>query len=331
MSMHSKQKLKEIQIKCSSLPPGLAGPTGDGNKLSRSRSNAGSSKSQDLFATLGEEDEDKKEKNDKSFFGRLLFPRKSGKKKKIKEEKTITTRSIVEDNTKVTTRGTINIDSNLSIRPNALVRTGPAARQRVQPMDIPASPDLNKHEEKLEKTFVSSSPLHAELESHFRSKQLPPTPPKSPRIPSEEITTRSKIRLPALSTLQQRVLLLKDEEEIIHKSLEIVDGPLLPPKPIVKSHSFKSATEDRVYVTSKVFKDEANFFKLKAEEGITKSISLDSVTPDAKLQAEPNLEVNEEKVYPVVLKAIEKTEVKVKEEGKRDADDKEVERREEVC
>lgn len=80
----SKTTLTETQFKCSSLPPGLAGPGSDiSSKLSRSCSNAGS-KSQDHFGTL-EEEEDKEEKSGSSFFERL-FPRRSAKKKKMKLE-----------------------------------------------------------------------------------------------------------------------------------------------------------------------------------------------------------------------------------------------------
>lgn len=76
--------LTEKQLKCSSLPPGLLGPTD--SKLSRSRSNAGS-RSQDVFATLGEEQEDKEEKKSENSIFARLFPRRSAKKKiKIKQD-----------------------------------------------------------------------------------------------------------------------------------------------------------------------------------------------------------------------------------------------------
>lgn len=82
--MSKTTTLTETQFKCSSLPPGLAGPGLETtSKLSRSCSNAGS-KSQDHFGTL-EEEEDKEEKSGSSFFERL-FPRRSAKKKKIKLE-----------------------------------------------------------------------------------------------------------------------------------------------------------------------------------------------------------------------------------------------------
>lgn len=85
MSKTTTATLTETQFKCSSLPPGLAGPGAEthSNKLSRSCSNAGS-KSQDHFGTL-EEEEDKEEKSGSSFFERL-FPRRSAKKKKMKME-----------------------------------------------------------------------------------------------------------------------------------------------------------------------------------------------------------------------------------------------------
>lgn len=374
--MNQSQKLTEIQIKCSSLPPGLAGPGADGNKLSRSRSNAGS-KSQDIFATLGEEEEDKKEKSDKSFFGRI-FPRKSGRKKKNKEERP----NIPLPNNKsdvhtkiVGTRGTISIDSNLSIRPNALVRSGPAARQRVQPIDIPASPELSyRHDEYVlpnspekEKSYAGTSPLHAELESHFRNKLSSPpntvitTPPTSPKLnkllntpPKSPVRTnrdhkmdeKTKIKLPPLSALQQRVLLLKDEPDS-HRSLNI--KPDTPPR-IIKSHSFKSTKYDEVVTSSKSSKDEANLNRLKTitnqvrrtsspnhskintsshqvkvtsnqikvstekhfnedmNKSIMKSMSLDSITnPDTKFDTKESLSIEKEsEIFEKESKSIEK-------------------------
>lgn len=204
--MSKSQKMTEAQLKCSSLPPGLAAPGADSNKLSRSRSNAGS-KSQDVSAILGEEEEDKEEKSDRSFLGRL-FPRRSGRKKKSKEEKSanvssynskqtaedvvVTSSTKHASTTKQVERRTINIDSNLSIRPNALVRSGPASRQRVHPIDIPVSPDLNSKRDETalskfspDKTFAGTSPLQAELETHFKNKlaSLSTSPPKPP-LPS---------------------------------------------------------------------------------------------------------------------------------------------------
>lgn len=70
------------KMKCSSLPPGLAGPGMIDSKLTRSRSNAGTQQGE----SFAEEEEysDQKSK-ESSFFGRF-FPRRSGKKKKMKEE-----------------------------------------------------------------------------------------------------------------------------------------------------------------------------------------------------------------------------------------------------
>lgn len=66
------------EIKCSSLPPGLAAPGSESTKLNRSKSNAGSN-SQDLFNTVHED----KEKEEKVSLLERLFPRKSGRKKKV--------------------------------------------------------------------------------------------------------------------------------------------------------------------------------------------------------------------------------------------------------
>ncbi|KAF2894111.1 hypothetical protein ILUMI_12062 [Ignelater luminosus] len=189
----------ESQLKCSSLPPGLAGPGTESSKLNRSRSSAGS-KSQDTFTALGEEDEDKDEKkSDHSIFARL-FPRRSGKKKKSKQENVVTTtsslllsysRQTVESNsfdsnvTKFTDKRPYNVETKLA------PRSGPASRQRVQPIDIPATPEALHRELETspltakgsppDKPASSTSPLHMELENHFRQRMAPSlstSPPK---------------------------------------------------------------------------------------------------------------------------------------------------------
>ncbi|RZC40464.1 microtubule-associated protein futsch, partial [Asbolus verrucosus] len=280
-SMSTKTTLTESQLKCSSLPPGLAAPGGDGSKLNRSRSNAGS-KSQDHFATL-EEDVEKEEKTDRSFFDRI-FPRRSGKKRKSKEERPSVTGTGTSTTTTIQTAQSYSkqtVESSaysrkIESKPIAAPRTGAAARQRIQPIDLPASPEAQKKDFECilpkpspEKSFAGTSPLHAELESRFKQRQTlnasltPPQSPKSPRnfdssviskielvskqsevrreSKSEEI--KSKMKIPGLSSLQQRVLSLNDEvDDTGFKSLtDLPDDNIKPSKPVTKSHSFKSA------------------------------------------------------------------------------------------
>ncbi|XP_008192214.1 titin homolog isoform X2 [Tribolium castaneum] len=270
-SMSTRTTLTETQLKCSSLPPGLAPPDADSSKLNRSRSNAGS-KSEDHFATL-EEDVEREEKTDKSFFDRI-FPRRSAKKRKSKEEKTVTVQS--------------SYSKRVESKPIAAPRSGAAARQRIQPIDLPPSPEVQKREPDSgppEKSVAGTSPLQAELESRFKQRQTlnaSLTPPQSPNIDSSSsvITqvemktrneeTKTKIKMPGLSSLQQRVLSLNDEvDDAGFKSL--TDLPDKPAKPVTKSHSFKAAKPEK---TEKFVVTEATN---ERKISVTKAASLDSV------------------------------------------------------
>lgn len=139
--------------------------------------------------------------------------------------------------------------SSISVKPIAAPRSGAASRQRVQPIDIPPSPELNSKSEggfKLspEKSLLGTSPLQAELESLFKNRMtissLSSTPPvpKSPVLPPASPNSwsqhrfnktnenkafsntretrleefRSKMKIAGLSALQQRVLSHNDDE-----------------------------------------------------------------------------------------------------------------------
>lgn len=302
--MSTKTTLTETQLKCSSLPPGLA-PPGDSNKLNRSRSNAGS-KSEDHFATL-EEDVEKEEKVDKSFFDRI-FPRRSAKKRKSKEEKTVV------QSTQSTT-----YYKRVESKPIAAPRSGAAARQRIQPIDLPPSPELTKKEPECGKASPEksgTSPLHAELESRFKLRQnlnASLTPPQSPidssviskvefkkESRSEEI---KKIKMPGLSSLQQKVLSINDEvDDSGFKSLtDLPDDTFKPVKPVTKSHSFKATKPE---------KTENKFVVTEATNERKISASLDSVKQlgETQKQEEYSSEVTQE--FTLV-----KNESKVKEES----------------
>lgn len=254
----------EIQLKCSSLPPGLAPPGNESNKLSRSRSSA-SSKSQDAFAILGEEEEDKDDKkSDNSIFSRL-FARRSAKKKKTKSDNVLASYNKQQVITEVVPE-----------KP----KSGPASRQRVQPIDIPASPDQTHRD--LEKS--GTSPLQLELENHLRQRMTlslstsPPsavdTPPKSPKVHQNvwsgetRVTTtqfetleisktsieekskikvveesKSRMKIAGLSSLQQRVLQLNDEENF--KSLtDFSHSEAKTSRQITKSQSFRTTLNE---------------------------------------------------------------------------------------
>ncbi|KAI4462924.1 hypothetical protein MML48_4g00020137 [Holotrichia oblita] len=222
--------LTEKQLKCSSLPPGLAAPGSDSNKLNRSRSNAGT-KYQEEFGALGEENESKNNKKTDSFLGRI-FPRRSGKKRKSKEEMVINTQSsttLSNSSNLTTTTTSISKQSeivessikefihserkseSLAVKPIPVPRSGAAARQRIQPNDIPASPELGPRlddgifKASPERTHTVS-PLQMELETHFqqrlaslstspKSPQIA-TPPTSPRLQRSPLISPTKSPLP---------------------------------------------------------------------------------------------------------------------------------------
>lgn len=202
-SMNTTRTLTDTQLKCSSLPPGLTAP-GAEIKLNRSKSNAGS-KSQDHFSPL-HEDAEKEEKP--SLFERI-FPRKSGRKKKSKDEKD----NAAKHEAKVTKEETfhrheemlkneenvreerhVNMSSSMSHTENYKVtnvskqeaskpipapRSGAASRQRVIPIDIPASPegvrrdlDVILPKPSPEKSIDGTSPLQQELENRFKQRQV---------------------------------------------------------------------------------------------------------------------------------------------------------------
>lgn len=192
--MSTSRTITETQLKCSSLPPGLTPPGLENNKLNRSKSNAGS-KSQDHFSTLYE-DQDKEEKL--SIFGRM-FPRRSGRKKKHKEDSLLTARneesfvvsreekkSNKQETISSTTKTRIESSSSYtcvstkreSSKPIPAPRSGPASRQRVLPVDIPASPEEVRKDTVImpksspERSLAGTSPLQMELESRFKQRQV---------------------------------------------------------------------------------------------------------------------------------------------------------------
>ncbi|XP_018576363.1 microtubule-associated protein futsch isoform X3 [Anoplophora glabripennis] len=354
-SMTTTRTLTDTQLKCSSLPPGLTAP-GAEIKLNRSKSNAGS-KSQDHFSPL-HEDAEKEEKP--SLFERI-FPRKSGRKKKSKDEKDgaskhdvkVTREETVHKHEEVNKNGEysreerlVNVSSSIchtenykvtsvvgkeASKPIPAPRSGAASRQRVIPIDIPASPDDARREFDVilpkpspEKSIDSTSPLQQELENRFKQRQISlstspkpsETPPQSPRsqpsptaLPSvisstsefshytktssttvskhQESRTRSeeirnKMKIPGLSSLQQRVLSLNDDETN-NGFLSLTDftsDRVKPSKPITKSHSFKSTkqTEEKdSYVRSPTGEFKTRETKEDNRVSFTKAASLDSI------------------------------------------------------
>lgn len=194
-------------------------------------------------------------------------------------------------------------------KPTVAPRTGAASRQRIQPIDIPASPKEQRMSTTDKPTFSpGTSPIQLELENLLRQRQLSKesptaeTPPSSPkeeqqqqrkvvitttttRVLSEDI--RNRVKLPGLSALQQRVLSLdsEEEEEPPFKSLTEV-APVKPQRSsLAKSHSFKN---EKPLQEKKLQEVETVTERRKS---VTKAASLDSVKnlEDPVLRSELNL------------------------------------------
>ncbi|KAG5873678.1 hypothetical protein JTB14_017154 [Gonioctena quinquepunctata] len=345
---------EESSIRSLSPATTIKAPGAETNKLNRSKSNAGS-KSQDPL----HEDREKEEKP--SLFDRI-FPRKSGRKKREKkEEKEIKQEVKVVEGEIRESHWEIDVDGNTAVmrshtessstmittkpevpKPTPAPRSGAASRQRVLPIDIPATPDGIRKESTVLVSKASPekspSPLQAELENRFKNRQIslstsPPislpksmdTPPqsprkspRSPRLPerqllptvitassskqanlatSSSITTkysemktrneefRGKIKMPGLSSLQQRVLSLNDDDiDSVLKSFEKLTKELKVTKPVTKSHSFKAMKPysfDTATGEKEIKSTTAEFLAGERQEQckstVTKAASLDSV------------------------------------------------------
>ncbi|XP_060530246.1 uncharacterized protein LOC132704331 isoform X3 [Cylas formicarius] len=313
----SNSGLTEIKLKSSSLPAGVMLSSSESFRLKRNKINSG--RSQDDASLYEEEREEKL-----SLFERI-FPRRSGKKKrkdeKIKEdaakneEKTvqiIPVPSVISKTYKEASSCSVTTSYSHTKRdetkPVPAPRMGAAARQRIQPIDIPETP---KDPPLSPDRSFGTSPIQAELENIFRQRQLshatlntPPQSPKSPRFSSviskSEFTSlstarsshtetkremmprtttediRKKIKIAKLSPLQQRVIDLNRDDGF--KSLTELSSK--PGKPLAKSRSFKSSEDGA----------ESDATKL-----VTKAASLDSVKHlDDDFASEPPINVEEE-------------------------------------
>ncbi|XP_074037834.1 uncharacterized protein isoform X5 [Leptinotarsa decemlineata] len=262
--------------------------------------------------------------------------------KKDIEGSTISMKSHTESSSTYVTSTSVKSEAP---KPTPLPRSGAASRQRVLPIDIPASPDGVRKELTVvitkppsEKPPTDTSPFQAELENRFKHRQIsistsPPksvpkpaeTPPQSPRrsprspilperniLPtviststmeqthfskSSSITTRysetrpkneeflNKIKMPGLSSLQQRVLSLnQDDIDNGFKSMTEITNEHKITKPVTKSHSFKTVKPqsfDLEIGAHDIKSSTADFLAgEKREESrgtVTKAASLDSV------------------------------------------------------
>lgn len=343
----SSYTLTESQIKCSSLPPGIQPPDAS-NKLNRSKSNAGVEKAPKLEVSPVTEENSTEDKPDKSFFDRI-FPRKSAKKKKLDEKKSKENENIQTKSTESTSSITVvssahTTNKRVESKPIAAPRTGPASRQRIQPIELPpASPELDYRKDIIlpkpspEKAIsAGTSPLQMELENRFKLRQSTSptslqTPPQSPRSPisdfpqfakdlpqfpkdlpkspkdfrkspnncrklSRELPkspkfhivspeksfefsskfekqtrneSRRRVHIAGLTSLQQRVLSLNDDEFDGFKSLsDLPCEKSLNSTKITKSHSFKATNSNKINIDKDVDEE---------ENRVIKAASLDSV------------------------------------------------------
>ncbi|XP_066154495.1 muscle M-line assembly protein unc-89-like isoform X2 [Euwallacea fornicatus] len=279
----------EVKLKCNSLPAGVVPPSSSSFRLSRSKSNAGKSQDDSL------RNEELREER-VSLFERL-FPRRSGKKKKkeVVKMEVDSGRTSLSEEKKVfsTTQIKQTVWSQTQIKPSVAPRTGAASRQRIQPIDIPASPKEHRSSVQmtqevsplepsvLQSPPLQSSPIQTELENLLKQRQLVPkdtplpiklSPPLVTTTYSSETKTttediRNKIKIAGLSSLQQRVLTLNSEEDFSCKSLT---DPPKPARALAKSHSFKSRIKE-----DKPQEEPDNMAERR--KSITKASSLDSV------------------------------------------------------
>ncbi|XP_066154497.1 muscle M-line assembly protein unc-89-like isoform X4 [Euwallacea fornicatus] len=268
---------------------GVVPPSSSSFRLSRSKSNAGKSQDDSL------RNEELREER-VSLFERL-FPRRSGKKKKkeVVKMEVDSGRTSLSEEKKVfsTTQIKQTVWSQTQIKPSVAPRTGAASRQRIQPIDIPASPKEHRSSVQmtqevsplepsvLQSPPLQSSPIQTELENLLKQRQLVPkdtplpiklSPPLVTTTYSSETKTttediRNKIKIAGLSSLQQRVLTLNSEEDFSCKSLT---DPPKPARALAKSHSFKSRIKE-----DKPQEEPDNMAERR--KSITKASSLDSV------------------------------------------------------
>lgn len=227
------------------------------------------------------------------------------KEKKIKTEVTIRESAQVED--KVTSKfnyiqaenafvsPTKQTERRYETKPIPVVRSGAAYRQRVAPINIPLTPDQPKKE--IEDSFTNpsppegspSSPLRIELENILKTKQsslaasyfssTSITPPfkdeeeenheqKSFDVRKSEINL-PRIKLAGLSSLQQRVLYLNEDEEDVPDFNSLTELPSYTTKSnvsLVKSQSFKNVKKTLDTVTAGPKSMEFSSAKLKEME-----------------------------------------------------------------
>ncbi|XP_044737501.1 uncharacterized protein LOC123299242 isoform X2 [Chrysoperla carnea] len=317
--------------------------------LSRSRSNATTttvqehpidqtqilrSTSHDLELERFEDDDqktiEKKQREESSFFGRLLS-RRSGKKKKEKIE---------EISTKQTTSTTIFNVSNVKKRmdekgryvennyvSHKLHKSGPSARQRIEPIDIPPSPEFHHKTPKLPPSSPSARLVHCDIVD--ATTKISTSPPKitpkpfitattlakmdeTPRSnPFENVQFRQK-RMDAYIMegppenitkidLTENFLIEKTDHGFASLNLLQQDDPGLS-RPILKSHSFKHHTskhrhskEFLIQTTNNKFLIDQTQKFIESEKDynqlrkfeIKKSSSLDSIKSVSPIESRP--------------------------------------------
>lgn len=197
-------------------------------------------------------------------------------------------------------------------KPVPAARLGAAYRQRIIPVDIQDSSDNSKKEEQEEDSttknvlsdILSTSPLHLELESKLKQRLTLSTPPQSidytdmNEEPKERIMTSSKppvprffdskpeeskhkIKLAGLSSLQQKVLILNEDEGDFHNFKSLTEFPTSSQNSevhLTKSHSFKSTKSSTHSVTTSVLTSNKTILGVDSKDiSIGKSSSLDSM------------------------------------------------------
>lgn len=186
--------LSNTQLKSASLPPGTA-PVWDENPIKLSRSKSSATNRQLDSITVGEQDETETgKKEETSFFGRLLS-RRSGKKKKQVEEPPL---DLPQKRMDEKGRYVQELPR--------FGRNHPAARQRVEPINIPQDRSITR--------------MHVSYSA--------PTPPNTPPLPEDDILGTRNVFIPGHRLAPADVDMSLQRRSLIKKSLSFRRDDVVP-------------------------------------------------------------------------------------------------------
>lgn len=277
----SPPPLSNTQLKSASLPLGTA-PVWDENPIKLSRSKSSATNRQLDSATVGEQDElETGKKEETSFFGRLLSRRSGKKKKQIEEPPLDLPQKRMDEKGRY-----------VQELPR-LSRSHPAARQRVEPINIPQDRSVTR--------------MHVSYSA--------PTPPNTPPLPEDDILGTRNVFIPGQRlgpidvdfSLQKRSFIKKSQsfrrDDVV--PFMSLDTPSLP---VGIGNNFERE-EEEIEVDSAKFEENRIKSVSICDERIgvrNETVVEDLITSTAVLQK------SEETDHPKVSFAREETEIREK-------------------